>query len=80
MASDDPASQLRQLGIAQLRGAFAKDSLARFSQAAVRCFAAIEAGDSPPERYQFNRYSHSVLLTALADFGCGNLEQLSPDF
>ncbi len=76
MATDDPATQLREQGIALLRGVFAKASLTGLKHAAARCFEAIGAGRSLPERYRFNRFSHSVLLTALTDFGCGGLEEL----
>ncbi len=76
MATDDPATQLREQGIALLRGVFAKASLTGLKQAAARCFEAIGTSRSLPERYRFNRFSHSVLLTALTDFGCGGSEEL----
>ncbi len=63
MATADPGTQLREQGIALLRGAFPKDSLARLKDAATRCFQAIETKDS-------------VLLTALLDFDCGGPEEL----
>ena len=44
--------------------------------AAEGCFAAIRTGGPVPENYRFNRFSHSVLLTALRDFGC-DPEQLT---
>ena len=76
MATDDPATQLREKGIALLRGVFAKASLTRLKEAAAGCFEAIGTGGSVPQRYRFNRFSHSVLLTALTDFGCGDSEEL----
>jgi len=76
VATDDSATQLREQGIALLRDVFAKGSLTRLREAATRCFEAIRTERSLPERYQFNRFSHSVLLTALMDFGCGGSEEL----
>lgn len=72
----DPATQLREQGIALLRRVFAKGSLDALKDAAARCFDAIGTSRSLPERYRFNRFSHSLLLTALTDFGCGGLEEL----
>jgi hypothetical protein len=75
----DPAMQLFQLreqGIALLRGSFATDSLTRLKEAATRCFAVVEIGQSLPEHYKFNRFANSILLTALLDFGCGSKEDL----
>jgi hypothetical protein len=74
--ADDSATQLREHGIALLRDVFAKDSLTRLKEAASRCFEAIGTQRSLPERYRFNRFSHSVLLTALVDFGCSGSEDL----
>ena len=76
MATDDAATQLREQGIALLRGVLAKGCLTKLKEAAVRCFEAIGTGRPVPERYRFNRFSHSILLTALLDFGFGNLEEL----
>ena len=76
MATDDPSLQLREQGIALLRGVFAKDDLTRLKDAAARCFQAISIQRSLPERYRFSRSSHSVLLTALLDFGCDGSEDL----
>ena len=70
------ATQLREKGIALLRGVFPKDSLTRLNEAAARCFEAIGTAESPPRHYRFNRFSHSVLLTALMDFGCGGSQEL----
>ncbi len=76
MTTDDSAAQLREQGIALLRGVFATGSLSRLKEAATRCFDAVGTERAVPERYQFNRFSHSVLLTALMDFGCGSSEEL----
>ncbi|HEX4321201.1 MAG TPA: phytanoyl-CoA dioxygenase family protein [Acidobacteriaceae bacterium] len=67
---DAARTQLREQGIALLRGVFPTDSLAALKEAATRCFEAVEAGQALPEHYKFNRYSHSLLLTALTGFGC----------
>jgi hypothetical protein len=76
--SVDPVTELRDHGIAPLRGVFATDFLVQFREAAAQCFEAAEAGQTLPEQYKFNRYSHSVLLAALADFGCGMEELIAP--
>jgi hypothetical protein len=76
VAADDSATQLREQGLALLRDVFPKDSLTGLKHAAARCFEAITAGKPSPEHYHFNRYSHSVLLTALMDFDCSGAEQL----
>ena len=74
--TDDSATQLRGQGIALLRDVFAKESLTRLKEAAARCFEAIRIGRPLPEHYQFSRFSHSVLLTALMDFGCSGPDEL----
>jgi len=71
MSVADWATQLREDGVVLLRGVFAKDALVDLKEAAVRCFEAVETDGALPERYRFNRFSHSMLLTALEDFGCG---------
>jgi len=76
VAADDSSTQLREQGIALLRDVFPKDSLTRLKEAAARCFEAIATGTPLPERYRFSRFSHSILLAALMDFGCGDLEEL----
>jgi hypothetical protein len=76
VTTEDPSVELRQQGVVLLRDIFARDSLTRLKDAATRCFEAIKAEVSNPERYQFNRFSHSVLLTALLDFGCNNSAEL----
>ena len=77
MATEDAATQLREQGVALLRGVFAKRTLNRLKAAATLCFEAIEAGRPVPEHYRFSRSSHSVLVTALMDFGCGGEEELT---
>jgi hypothetical protein len=76
VVTGDSATQLREQGVALLRDVFPKDSLTKLKEAAARCFEAIGTGRSVPERYRFNRFSHSVLLTALTGFGCGGPEEL----
>jgi Phytanoyl-CoA dioxygenase (PhyH) len=59
-----------------LRDLLAEDALKRLKEAAERCFEQIEQGHSPPDRYRFNRFSNSLLLASLLDFGCGSREEL----
>jgi Phytanoyl-CoA dioxygenase (PhyH) len=77
MSGDDSAAELRESGVALLRGAFAADVLTGFREAAVRCFEAVGAERPLPEHYRFNRFPHSVLLSALSDFGFDDPD--SPD-
>jgi hypothetical protein len=72
----DFLAQLREHGVALCRGALPLDSLAILRDAAATCFAAIETGQQLPSHYRYNRFSHSVLLPALLDFGCGSPQQL----
>lgn len=76
--SHDPAKQLLQQGVALLRGVFAKQPLLRIRDAAERCFDAIGGCQSPPAHYRFNRFSNSLLLTSLVDFGCRVEDLLKP--
>ena len=76
MTKEDPSVQLRQQGVVLLRDVFARDPLIRLRDAAARCFRTITTRKPIPEHYQFNRFSHSVLLTALLDFGCARAEEL----
>jgi len=78
VTTGDPSVELRQHGVVLLRDIYPGDSLTRLKDAAARCFQAIMAETPIPERYQFNRYSHSVLLTALLDFGCNSDELMAP--
>jgi len=70
MSVADWATQLREDGVVLLRGVFATDALARLKEATARCFESAETDQPLPERYRFNPFSHSFLLTALLDFGC----------
>jgi len=72
----DSARELHEQGVVLLRNVFPKDSVLKLKAAAIRCFEAIGSGRSLPEHYRFNRSSHSVLLTALLDFGCVGMEEL----
>jgi hypothetical protein len=64
-------ARLREQGVVLLRGVFPKEPLVRLRRAAHRCFRIIEGGSAPaPERYGFNSFSGSVLVSALEDFGC----------
>ena len=62
--------------MALLRGGLARESLDILTEAAAACFATIEAGRSLPAHYRYNRFSHSVHLPALLDFGCSSSQQL----
>ena len=73
--TDGSTSQLQDSGVVVLRDFFAKVSLSAFQEAALRCFAVVEADCAAAERYKFNRFSHSVPLAALIDFGCEKLAQ-----
>jgi hypothetical protein len=74
--TDDLSIQLREQGVVLLRDVFASGSLTQLKTAADLFFQAMGQERSLPERYRYNRFSNSVLLTALADFGCGNEEAL----
>lgn len=76
MAIADPATELLEQGIALLRHVFSQDALNPLKQAAERCFEQIDHGEPLLDRYRFNRFSHSFLLTALVDFGLGGEEEL----
>jgi hypothetical protein len=69
------AGQLLEHGVILLRDVFAKDSLIDFRDVATRCFEAVEADSTLAEIHKFNRFSHSVPLVALLDFGCDDLTQ-----
>lgn len=68
--------RLRDEGVVLLGSVFPRGPLMRLREAAVQCFKAIESGRSVPERYRFTRAAHSVLLTALLDFGVDGEEAL----
>jgi hypothetical protein len=78
VAIGDAKTQLTESGVALLRNVLVTDSLTRFQEAAGKCFEAIGTEKSLPAHYHFNPYSHSVVLAALADFGCGLNELLEP--
>lgn len=77
VAFQDAAVQLRERGVAVLRDAFAKPSLNQLRDAATRCFETVRAGGPLPGDYQFNPFSHSLLLTALTDFNGGGTRELT---
>jgi hypothetical protein len=76
LMTDDLSIQLRERGIVLLKGVFATDSLTRLKESADRFFQATGPERSLPGQYRYNRFSNSVLLTALTGFGCGNREEL----
>lgn len=76
LMTDDLSIRLRQEGIVVLRNVFATDCLTRLKMAADRFFQAIEPERSLPAHYRYNRFSNSVLLTALVDFGSDSGEEL----
>jgi hypothetical protein len=78
VATDDPPAQLREHGIALLRDVFTPGSLAILKEAATRCFEVIGPESLTPGSYRFNPFSHSVLLTALTDFGCRMEDLMAP--
>ena len=68
-ATDALASELGGPGFAVLHSWFAMDVLLAIQAASERCFEAVERDASIAERCGLNRYSHSVPLAALAEFG-----------
>jgi hypothetical protein len=72
----DLSLQLRERGIVLLKDVFRADCLNRLKAAACRFFQATGPERSLPEQYRYNRFSNSVLVTALADFGGGDREEL----
>ncbi len=72
------ASDLREFGVALLRGCVRTDSLVSLAAAAARCFDSIRTGHPVPPRYRFNIFSHSLLLASLTDFGCGPGDLTAP--
>ncbi len=67
---------LQHDGVVLLKRFLPLDPLSRLRNAAVRCFEAIESGHGLPPRYGYNAHAHSVLLTALLDFGMDNDDAL----
>lgn len=78
MSEADPAAELRESGVVLLRNAFVETELSCLKDAAARCFVAAESDPLLGERWGFNRFSHSVPLTALTDFGCDSEELTAP--
>jgi hypothetical protein len=74
--TDDLSIQLREQGVVLLKDVFASESLTQLKTAADRFFQSVGLETSLPARYRYNRFSNSVLLTALGDFGCGDGEAL----
>ena len=72
----DLSIRLREQGIVLLRDVFDTDILTRLKTAADGFFQAIGPEGGLPAHYQYNRFSNSVLLPALLDFGSGSWEEL----
>ncbi len=70
---------MHERGVTALRGVFPEEMLAVLRNAAAACFETIESGMPVPGHCRFNRFSNSVVLSALLDFGCpGPAELLAP--
>ena len=69
-------ARLRDEGVVLLRDFFSREALTLLREAAGRCFEAIETGRPVAEPYRFSRQAHSVVLTALLDFGIASEEEL----
>ena len=65
----DLRPNLQQDGVVLFQTFFAHKPLMRLRDAALRCFASMESAAMVPARYRFTRQAHSVLLSALLDFG-----------
>jgi hypothetical protein len=72
--------ELQTRGVALVRGAFPRKALATLRAAASACFDAAETGDCPSfsQRYLYSPFSRSLLLTALAGYGCTSEELEAP--
>jgi hypothetical protein len=77
-AAESVVAQLLERGVAVLPGAFAAEMLAGLRDAAARCFEAVETNGPLAARLGFNRFSHSVPLRALGEFGCCEDGLLAP--
>lgn len=75
-AGKELRERLQNQGVVLLRSLFPRGPLTRLRAAAAQCFKAIESGRTVPEHYRFTRAAHSVLLTALLDFGVDGEEAL----
>ena len=60
-----------------LRNVFSQDLLTRLYDGSAGCFRAIATDKSLAERFRFNPFSHSILLSALLEFGYANWEELT---
>lgn len=78
MVADEAVLQLREEGVVLLHDVFPPRFLTILKDAAARCFEAIHTGKPIPACYQFNRFSHSVVLAALNDFGCTTEDLVAP--
>ena len=61
-----------------LRDAIPARVFSKLQDAAQRCFEIVEGSMALPEAYRFNRFAHSLLLTALSDFGCDPEDLIAP--
>ena len=75
MMTNDSPVRLQEHGVTLLRDIFDRNSISAFRDAATRCFAAVETDTAAAERYKFNRFSHSIPLAVLIDFGCDDVMQ-----
>ena len=69
---------LREYGVALVRGAIPPMVLAPLKKSAEACFESLEGSQTrtPPARYGFTPFSHSVLMDALLDFGTNSRDEL----
>ena len=67
--NEELRARLEEDGVVLLRSFFLREPLTRLREAANRCFEAIKAGTPVPVHHRFSPQAHSVLLTALLDFG-----------
>lgn len=72
----EAVAELKRFGVVLLRGLVSADTVQSLRSAAVACFEAIESSGTAPERYRFNRFSNSVLATALLDYRVSGVEDL----
>jgi len=75
---ESAAAQLLEQGVALLRGVFAAGALERVGAATERGFEAVETNSGLAERCRFNRFSHSIPLASLEEFGCSGEELVAP--
>src|SRR5262249_7711483 len=65
---------LQRDGVILLHTWFSNETLMRLKIAAEACFGAIA---SAPDRYRFTPFSHSVVISALLDFGVSRATELT---